>query len=427
MIFWHKHFALILLFFSGFFFWLYFWNVPFLEKDSLISNTSFSGIISTNKNESDDIFSSQKIDEAENLITKEYYHFSEKSKTDIENGVISGLVSALGDKHSVYFPPTEAEEFSDTLRGDFEGIGAVIDENPKWVKIQKILENSPAEKVWLKNGDIITKVDGKSIVGMSADDAVKKIRGPRGSTVNLSYLRDESNNEQVISVKRDRVLIPSTRTKILTGSIGYVEVGFFGEHTNEEFRKSITSLTASGVHGIILDFRNNPGWYLDSAIDLLSMILPDGTASVITRENDPKKTQTLYTKWNSETQVWLPLVMIINGLSASASEITAWALQDYKRAIIVGEKSYGKWSVQSPFVMSDGSILKLTIGKWFTPKDRWIDGEGITPDIIIPLKDDDYKNLYDRQLEWARKIMDSLISQSGSVEKTIEITKKITF
>lgn len=361
------------------------------------------------------------------MIQDEYYHFSEKTKEEVENGFITSLVSSLWDKHSTYFPPKDAEEFSDTLRGDFEGIGAVIDENPKWVKIQKVLENSPAEKWGLKNGDIIIKANSVSLVWLSAEDAVKKIRWPKWSTVQIVYLRGESNQEFTIGIKRDRVLIPSTRQQIFTGSIGYLEVGYFWEHTIDEFRKSLKSLTDSGATGIILDFRNNPGWYLDSAVEILSTLLPTDQIAVITRENDAKKNQILYTQSTTFTNTGVPLIILVNGLSASASEILAGALQDYSRAIVVGEKTYGKWSVQSPFVMSDGSILKLTIGRWYTPKDRGIDGSGITPDIIISLKDEDYKNTYDRQLEWAKKLIEALIKNNGDVKNTIEQRKEDTF
>lgn len=342
--------------------------------------------------------------------------------------MITSLVESLGDKHSSYFPPKEATDFSDTLRWDFEGIGAVIDENPKWIKIQKVLEGSPAEKWGLKNGDILTMIDTISLIGLTADDAVKKIRGPKGSKVTLSYLRWDDEKIQKVEIIRDTVLVPSTREQIFTGSkIGYLEVWFFGEHTTKEFEKSLQKLTASGAEWIILDFRNNPGGFLDSAVQILSMILPKDTVAVITRENDAQKNQTLYTMSGYFQNTTVPVVMLVNEYSASASEIVAGALQDYGRVVLIGEKTYGKWSVQSPFVLSDGSILKLTIGRWYTPKDRWIDQEGIHPDITIPLKEEDYKNTYDRQLEGAKKVMQELLKSKGDVPKTIESMKKTTF
>lgn len=420
-----KNIYLIFLFFSGIFFGYYIGQSPIII-DNTRSQFPFSSISpwSLSENGEEKVFESHKIEEAKKIISNKFYHFSEKTKIEMENSFISSLVWSLWDKHSSYFPPKEAWEFKDTLQWDFEWIGAVIDEHPKWIKIQKILKNSPAEKGGLKNGDILLSIDTTRLVWLSTEQAVDKIRWPKGTKITIKYLRGEENTEITTDIVRDRVLVPSTQEKILTGSIGYLEVWFFGEHTIDEFEKSFHILTASGSRWIILDFRNNPGWYLDSAVEILSLILPKNSKAVITRENDPKKTEILYTKWFLIPSTTIPIIMLVNWLSASASEIVAGALQDHKRAILIGEKTYGKWSVQTPFSMSDGSMLKLTIGKWYTPNDRGIDGEGIIPDIIISMKDEDYKNLYDRQLEWALKIMDTLIQNSWSVEKTIETIKK---
>lgn len=420
-----KNIYLIFLFFSGIFFGYYIGQSP-ITTDNGKSQFQLSSISiwDSSNNEAEKIFESHKIEEAKKLISTKFYHFSNKTKIEMENNFISSLVLSLWDKHSSYFPPKEASEFKDTLQWDFEWIGAVIDEHPKWIKVQKVLKNSPAEKGGLKNGDILLSVDATRLTGLSTEQAVDKIRWPKGTIITIKYLRGEENTEISTKIMRDRVLVPSTQEKILTGSIGYLEVGFFGEHTIDEFEKSFRALTASGSRWIILDFRNNPGWFLDSAVEILSVILPNGSKAVITRENDPSKTETLYTKWYPRPNTTTPIIMLINGLSASASEIVAGALQDHKRAILIGEKTYGKGSVQTPFGMSDGSMLKLTIGRWYTPNDRWIDGDGIIPDIIISIKDEDYKNLYDRQLEWALKIMDTLIENSWSVAKTIESTKQ---
>lgn len=421
-----KLFWLIFLFISGIFFWLYFsefravdtWETPL----SFFSETTEKW--ETNR---DDIFDSKKIREAKKMIVNEYYHFSEKSKEEIENSFITSLVSTLGDKHSSYFPPKEASDFKDTLRGDFEGIGAVIDEHPRGVKIQKVLKNSPAEKSGMKNGDIVISANDTSLAGMTTEQAVDKIRWPKGTIVTLKYLRGDDAKENIQQIVREKVIIPSTDQKILSGSIGYLEVAYFGEHTTRDFRQSFDQLVASGAKGVILDFRNNPGWYLDSAVEILSTLLPRDTVAVITRENDPRKNDTLYTHDFLKPNTTIPLIILVNSLSASASEIVAWALQDHGRAIVVGEKTYGKWSVQVPFSLSDGSMMKLTVGRWYTPKNRGIDGQGISPDITIIFKDEDYKNLYDRQLEWAQKIIQDLIEKNTSLEKLIESLKNTSF
>ncbi len=417
-----KNIFLPVLFLFGIIIWWFFHQVFSDEWNKILNYSKWNdgtGFYSGN------IFDSEKIKESEKIIQSQYYHFWEKSKQDIEDGVIESMVNSLWDKHSSYFSIKDAKDFSEVLRGDFEGIGAVIDEDIKWIIIRKVFDGSPAQKSGLKSGDIITKVDGESMIGIAVEDAVTKIRWLKGSTVNITYVHTDEDQIHSVNIVRDTVLIPSAAEKMLTGSIGYIEVASFGEHTTEEFQKSIENLTNSGAKGIILDFRNNGGGYLDTAVDILSFLLPDHSPTVITRENNPNATETLFTKINKTTNVKIPLVMLINELSASATEITAGALQDSGRAVIVGEKSYGKGSVQEPFSLSDGSMLKITVWKWYTPKDRWIDGIGITPDIIIPLLTKDYQSVYDRQFEWAKIVMESLMKNQNDIEKTkIEMKEK---
>ncbi len=362
--------------------------------------------------ENNEIFSSSKIESVQNIIKDEYYHFSEKTKEEIENGMITALVESLGDKHSSYFAPKEAREFAEVLRWDFEGIGAVIDEHIRGIIIRKVFDDSPAKKSWLQSGDIILKVGTDSMLGMTAEEAVKKIRWPKWSKAQILYSRWEDNKESSIEVTRSTIIIPSTQERMLTGTlgdIGYVEVAFFGEKTPDEFAKSLQNITASGAKAVILDFRNNGGGYVDAAVDILWLLLPDDSLAVTTRENEPKNTLTLRTKESLRTNTDIPIVMLINNLSASATEIVAWALQDYERAIIIGEKSYGKGSVQLPFVLKDGSILKLTIGRWYTPKDQNIDKNGIRPDISIPLFERDFEKRYDRQLEYSKDVIKMML------------------
>lgn len=376
------------------------------------------------------IFTSEKIKNVEKTIQDEYYHFSQKPKEDIENAMITSLVESLGDKHSSYFPPKEAKEFSEVLNGNFEGIWAVIDEHIKGIIIRKVLDASPAKKAWLLDGDILLKVWNESMLGMKADDAVKKIKWPKGSKVQLTYLRWESLDPSIIEITRDTIIIPSTQERMFTWAfldIGYIEVAFFWERTQNEFQKSFQKLTASWAKAIVLDFRNNGWGYLDAAVDILSLLLPNNTLAVTTKENDPNKTESLYTKANIYTNTSIPIVMLVNNLSASATEIVAWALQDHKRAIIIWEKTYGKWSVQEPFVLKDGSILKLTIAKWYTPQDKNIDTDGITPDILIPLFDRDFIARYDRQWENAKIIANTLLSTNNTRDTVIAEMKKKDF
>ena len=418
-----KNISLPILFIIGIVLWVLI-NQTFWENIKMHWLYDWSYQTKTN---SGDIFTSVKIKQVENIIQKQYYHFSEKSRQEIEDGVISSLVNSLWDKHSSYFNIKDAKDFSEVLRGDFEWIGAVIDEDIKWIIIRKVFDGSPAQKAWLESGDIMTNVWGESMIGLSTEEAVKKIRWPKGSKVKITYIHTDKDVKNEVEIIRDTVFIPSAAEKMLTGSIWYIEVASFWEHTTEEFQKSFQNLTNSGAKGIILDFRNNGGGYLDTAVDILSFLLPEKSTAVITRENSKNSQITLFTKQNKFTNTNIPVVMLINELSASATEITAWALQDFGRAIILGEKSYGKWSVQEPFALDDGSILKITIGKWYTPKDRWIDGVGITPDVIIPILTKDFANSYDRQFEWAKKALDLLIKNENSIEKTKLELKSMDF
>ncbi len=344
--------------------------------------------------------------------------------------MITSLVGSLWDRHSSYFPQKEAKEFSEVLNGNFEGIGAVIDEHIKGIIIRKVFDTSPAKKSWLQDGDIILKVENDSMLGMRADEAVKKIKWPKWSKVQITYIRWENVTPTLIEITRDTIDIPSTQERMFTWAfldIGYIEVAFFWERTPEEFQKSLKKLTSSWAKAVVLDFRNNGWWYLNAAVDILSLLLSDRTLAVTTKENDPKKTDSFYTNSNSSTNTTIPIVMIINNLSASATEIVAWALQDHKRAIIIGEQSYGKGSVQEPFILKDGSILKLTIAKWYTPEDKNIDNNGITPDILIPLFDRDFTARYDRQMENAKIILNTLLSTNMEREKLIEEMKSKDF
>lgn len=223
------------------------------------------------------------------------------------------------------------------------------------------------------------------------------------------------------------VNVPSVSFEMKEDGIGYIEIATFGEQTVQEFQRAMNSLVGSGATGIILDYRNNGGGYLSTAINMLSLFLPEHTAVVKMRENDSRKNETSYTRAYDTVYTDIPIVVLVNGLSASASEIVAGALQDYERAVIVGERTYGKGSVQDPFALYDGSMVKLTVAKWYTPKDREIDIKGIDPDISVILLDEDYQNKNDRQLQAATTILQSLRAENATVADTIAQFKEQEF
>ena len=380
-----------------------------------------------NQSSEENFFESQKIQEVYSYIEKYYYGFGTKDKKEIEDAFIDALAKSLWDKHTSYFNISDAEKFVDTLAGDFEWIGAVIKENIKWIQIMKVLDGSPAMRGWLKNGDIITHITWKTVVWFSADEAVDMIRWPKWSKVNLTILPLKEQKEKTITLVRDTVVVPTVDGEILSGTtLGYIEINIFGENTVTEFQKTLNTLTASWATGIIIDGRNNGWGYLDAAVDILWFFLPKNTRIVETKGTNPIGNQVYSTKraWKN---IEIPLVMLVNWLSASATEIVAWAFQDTKRAVVVGEKTYGKWSVQTPFPLSDGSLVKITTAKWYTPKGRGIDEKWIEPDISIDLLDEDYKELYDRQLEWAKTVLEKMVKEKFSPEKTKKQFENFTF
>jgi C-terminal peptidase prc len=383
----------------------------YLPVRSLDKNTN---IVQNLSNE--DIFASEKVKKTMNLIRKNFYWFDKKTTLEIEDAILKSIVKWLWDKHSIYFTKKETVEFEESLRGDFEWIWAVINDHHKGIKIMKIIPNSPAEKSWLKAWDIMTSIWSINIVWKSTEDAVKVIRWAKWTIAEITYKRWDDNKELHVNVIRDKVNVPSVADKMLEKNIGYIEIATFWEHTTAEFVKSWNSLTASWAKWIILDFRNNPGGYLDTAVDIASIVLPKNSPVVTIKENNPLKNETRITLSWTKNNIKIPIIVLINDYSASASEIFAGALQDHGRALLLGEKSYGKGSVQVWFDIWDGSIVKITIARWFTPKGNSIDEKGISPDLEVLLTGKDYENVFDRQLKAAELVIQDQISMTGSLQ-----------
>lgn len=348
-----------------------------------------------------------RLEEAYNVVSKEYYGFSTVDKEAILHGMIKGMVDALGDKHSEFLDEAKIKELNEAIWGNFEGIGAYVWKIDQGVLIRQVFDFSPAKEGGLKDGDIIEKVGGESTEGLTIEEAVKKIRWPAGSSVTLSILRLDGKKEERFekNITRKQVKVPSVVGKMLSGStVGVITVWIFGETTPEEFNRTYNSLTASGMTALVLDLRDNPGGLLSTSVSLLSNFVENGKTVVETRGNDSELNQKYHSEWIQRKQI--PMAVLINENSASASEITAGALQDYKIALIVGEKSYGKGSVQEPIPLKDGSELKLTIARWYTPNGKWIDKIGINPDIPVKILPEDYEKKYDRVMEKAKEALE---------------------
>ncbi len=356
--------------------------------------------------------------EAYKIASDNYYGFDTVSEKDLVSGMIKGFVWAFGDKHSEYFNIDETKKFNEVLSGDFEWIGAVIEKNDFWVIIERIIAGSPAKEAWLLSGDIITKANSEELKSMSLTDAVSKIRGPADTTVTLEIIRPWEKELITKTVTRKKIDIPSVEWKMIDGtSIGYIALSIFGEKTADDFSRALTDLENKKATGIIIDLRDNGGGYLETAVSILSNFVEKDKVLVTTKEKNPFFNRSYFSYGNNGKV--LPMVVLINENSASASEITAWALKDYNLAILVGQKSYGKGSVQQPFNLSDGSEIKVTVAKWYTPKDNIIDKIGINPDIEVKFANEDFENKYDRQLEEAKKVLNELIG-NGNKQKTID-------
>ncbi len=363
-------------------------------------------------------------------IKKDYYDIEWVKRVDLIDGISKWLVKALWDKHSEYMTVKENEDFSKMLSGDFEWIGAVVDKLDFGVKIERILKWSPAEKFGLLKDDIIIEANKEELQDLNLFDAVAKIKGPAGTKVLLKILRSWEKEALEISVTRDKIKIPSIEEKYFEEeNLWYIALNMFGEQTSTEFKKALKNIEEKKPDWIIIDLRNNGGGYLISAVEILSEFIKNWELLVTTKYKN-RLFNEVYNSANFGGTFDKKIVIIVNGSSASASEITAWALREYNKAIIVGEKSYGKGSVQKPFILDDGSMLKLTIAKWFTPHNKNIDKEWIAPDIEVKIKKQDYNleeckkqwvckkeleqkdfEIYDRQLEEAKTILKNFIKK----------------
>jgi len=296
-------------------------------------------------------------------------------------GAISGMVAGLEDPHSAYFPPVEAEEFSKDLAGEFEGIGAEIGIRDNQLTIIAPLPESPAEKAGLKPGDKIFSIDGEDTFGIKLEIAVSKIRGKRGTEVVLAVTHNGIETLEDIVVVRDKINVPTIDSKIIEDTeIAYLRISYFNQDTWIDFDKSLRELLLQNPKGIVLDLRRNPGGFLETSIDIASEWVKQG---VIVRERNGEGYEQEHKSRGAHRLANIPTVVLVDEGTASGSEIVAGAIQDYDVGTIVGQQTYGKGSVQNFEVLSDGSALKLTIDRWFTPNDRAIDGKGIEPDIIL--------------------------------------------
>lgn len=314
---------------------------------------------------------------------KSYYLYKDElNEEEMVFDAIEGLLKTIPDDYTGFSEPSEAEEFFDSLENEFEGIGIMIEMVNEQVTIISPLADSPAQKAGLLPNDIITKVDDESIEGLNLDAVAKKIKGPAQTVVKITILREEK--ELTFEVTRKKISQEAVSSKIIKHEgkkIAYIKITTFGQDTAKELEKAGKELLLDNPKGLILDLRNNPGGYLNSAIDMVSLFLTEEEVAVKVKTANGFTEE--YKTYGEGTLADQKIVILINKGSASASEILAGALQDYGIATLIGETSFGKGTVQNIKSYKDGSIFKYTMAKWLTPKDRDIDKIGLTPDKIV--------------------------------------------
>lgn len=315
-------------------------------------------------------------------ITKNYVE--EVKPHDLIISAIKGMVNSL-DPHSAYLTPEAYKEFQTETKGEFGGIGIQIGIKDGVLTVIAPIEDTPAWKAGIKAGDKILKIDGQSTKDMNINDAVSKMRGPKGKSVTLTIQRDEWKEPKDITIVRDIIKIKSVKYKMIDKEIGYIKLIQFQEGTAQDLSSALQTLKESGMRSLILDLRNNPGGLLQSAVDVAEQFLPPKHLVVSIKGRAGEKID-YYTESSRPSYTDIPMIVLVNQGSASASEIVAGALQDWGRALILGVQTFGKGSVQSLIPLSDGSALKLTTAKYYTPKGRSIHAVGITPDIVVKLE-----------------------------------------
>ncbi len=347
--------------------------------------------------------------QAWDLLKSRQLHSKDTSSTELVGGAIKGLAGSFDDPYTVYFSPADSKTFNEEVVGNFGGIGAEIGIKNEQLIIVAPLKGSPAEKAGLKPKDQILEINGKGTTGLTVEDAVKLIRGDVGTKVTLTIFRSSWDKPKKIEIVRDNIKLPTVDSKIDSNGFLHLSLYQFNANAESAFQKAILDGLNQGAKGLILDLRNNPGGYLDVAVNLAGWFLDKG--SVVVKQRDASGNITPLKAYGNESLKNFPTVVLINEGSASASEILAGALRDDRHIKLIGEKSFGKGTVQELDPLKDGSTLKITIANWLTPTGQLIDKTGITPDYVVALDDLKFaKDGTDTQLVKADEVLKSQIS-----------------
>lgn len=319
-------------------------------------------------------------------------------------GAISGMVKSLGDPYTIFLPPQETQRFKeDYINGQFEGVGMEIGIRKEQLQVIAPLENTPAQRAGLRAGDKILKIGDKETLDMTLEEAVNLIRGPKGTEARLTIIRTGWSEPKEFTLVRDIIQIPTLKWELKNGDIAYIKLYQFSQKTAADFAQAAREIQQSSATKIVLDLRNNPGGFLEVAQNIAGWFLEKG--ELVTIEKFAGGKETLYRARGPASLQKYPLVILINQGSASASEILAGALRDNRGIQLIGEKSFGKGSVQELQDLKGGSSLKVTVANWLTPKGNLISDVGLEPDIKIELTEEDFEQERDPQLEKAIEIV----------------------
>jgi len=338
-------------------------------------------------------------------IDENYLKSKEVNSQDRVYGAIDGLVNSLGDPYSLFLSPKKNEKFQEDIQGNFGGIGAEIGVKKNQLLVIAPLKDTPASRAGLKAGDQILKINATSTEGMAVDEAVRLIRGPEKSEVTLVILRKGWDQPKDFKIVRGTIIVPTLDYSMKESNIAYVQLYSFNANAEQLFYRNAAKALSEGARGMILDLRDDPGGYLDVAVDLAGWFVPRGTL-VVKEEGRGGILQELKANGNAALAKF-PVVVLINEGSASAAEILAGALRDDRGIKLVGEKSFGKGTVQELIPLRDNSYLKLTIAHWVLPNGKILENGGLDPDIEVKRTDDDIKNKRDPQLDKAIEVLKS--------------------
>jgi len=332
--------------------------------------------------------------------------------TLLMQGAIRGMMDALGDDHSSYMDPQTYKDANDGLSGEYEGIGAWVDTRADYLTIISPIPGSPADRAGMKPGDHIIAIDGEDVTGIDAELVRQRVLGPAGTTVVLTVAREGESEPLEFPITREKIVIESATGEMLEDDIGYVQITTFGDKTTPELRAVLEDLMAQNPRGLVIDLRNNGGGYLHTSVEVASEFIGEG---VILYEQYGNGERTTYQALRNGQATEIPLVVLVNEGTASASEIVAGAIQDYGRGKLVGVTTFGKGSVQNWAPLSnDQGAVRVTIAKWLTPNERALSGEGLQPDVEVEFTEEDFKADLDPQLDKAIEILLEELNNSAS-------------